>query len=127
MQADDTPEGSSNPLNSSKPVIENSQSFIRATNEHPALPDDAEVFDGLNSYMAHMQVYIITTIYYGTIIGDYIEFIHPQLHNNQIYYRTYTENRLALSVLFVVKNSSPEETILEPMFQRTTIKNYRVR
>ena len=32
------------------------KSYIRATNEHPNVPDDAEVFDGLNSYMAHMQV-----------------------------------------------------------------------
>ena len=36
--------------------LEDTKTFIRATNEHPEVPDDAEVFGGLNSYMAHMQV-----------------------------------------------------------------------
>ena len=37
-------------------LLNDMKSYIRATNEHPNVPDDAEVFDGLNSYMAHMQV-----------------------------------------------------------------------
>ena len=37
-------------------LLNDMRSYIRATNEHPNVPDDAEVFDGLNSYMAHMQV-----------------------------------------------------------------------
>ena len=39
-------------------LLNDMKSYIRATNEHPNVPDDAEVFDGLNSYMAHMQVHI---------------------------------------------------------------------
>ena len=37
-------------------LLNDMKNYIRATNEHPNVPDDAEVFDGLNSYMAHMQV-----------------------------------------------------------------------
>ena len=39
-------------------LLNDMKSYIRATNEHPNVPDEAEVFDGLNSYMAHMQVHI---------------------------------------------------------------------
>ena len=42
-------------LSSNIPINE-TKTYVRATNEHPAVPDDAEIFDGLNSYMSHMQV-----------------------------------------------------------------------
>ena len=43
-------------LLNSKIANNETKTYVRATNEHPAVPDDAEVFDGLNSYMSHMQV-----------------------------------------------------------------------
>ena len=56
QQVDENTENSTNAFDANVPVKDNLRTFIRATNEHQALPDDAEVFDGLNSYMAHMQV-----------------------------------------------------------------------
>ena len=51
-------------------LLNDMKNYIRATNEHPNVPDDAEVFDGLNSYMAHMQVQtskiVIIDIYFQT-------------------------------------------------------------
>ena len=46
--------------------------YLRATNEHSAVPEDAEVFDGLNSYMAHMQVWHNTHIHIYIYIYIYI-------------------------------------------------------
>ena len=43
-------------------LLNDMKSYIRATNEHPNVPDDAIVFDGLNSYMAHMQVHNLKTV-----------------------------------------------------------------
>ena len=56
QQVDENKENSINAFDANDSVKDNLRTFIRATNEHEALPDDAEVFDGLNSYMAHMQV-----------------------------------------------------------------------
>ena len=53
-------------------LLNDMKSYIRATNEHPNVPDDAEVFDGLNSYMAHMQVQASKIVIHDIYVSEKI-------------------------------------------------------